>query len=186
MLEALKSDLKNKMEKVLESLQKEFTGLRTGRASSSLIEFIQVEAYGNRTPINQLGSITSQDNGKLLVVQTWDKSVVKAIEKAINDANLGVTAFSEGQLIRVPIPPLSEERRKEMVKLAAKYSEQSRVSIRNIRREGMDRIKQAEKNTEISEDEMHTQSDSVQKMTDEYVKKIDDLLTKKEKDITTI
>jgi ribosome recycling factor len=186
MLETLKSDLKNKMDKVLESLQKEFTGLRTGRASSNLVEFIQVEAYGNRTPINQLGTVTSQDNGKLLIVQAWDKSVVKSIEKAINDANLGVTAISEGQLIRIPIPPLSEERRKEIIKLAAKYSEQSRISIRNIRREGMEKVKLAEKNTEISEDEMHTHSDAIQKITDGYIKKIDDLLTKKEKDITTI
>src|SRR6478609_9193839 len=106
MIETVKPELKNKMDKVLESLQKEFVGLRTGRASTNLIEFILVEAYGNKTPINQLGTVTSQDHGKLLVVQTWDKSVVKSIEKAINDANLGVTASSEGQMIRVPIPPL--------------------------------------------------------------------------------
>jgi ribosome recycling factor len=186
MLDTLKSDLKSKMDKVMETLHKEFSGLRTGRASTSLIEFIHVEAYGNKTPINQLGTITSQDHGKLLVVQTWDKSVVKSIEKAINDANLGVTASSDGQLIRVPIPPLSEERRKDLVKLAAKYAEQSRVSIRNVRREGMDAIKQAEKKHEISEDQMHSESDAIQKITDEYVKKIDDLLAQKERDITTI
>jgi ribosome recycling factor len=186
MIETLKSDLKNKMDKVLENLQKEFSGLRTGRASPSLIEFIQVDAYGNKTPINQLGSVNVQDHGKLLVVQAWDKGVVKAIEKAINDANIGVHASSEGQLIRVPIPPLSEERRKELVKLAAKYSEQSRISIRTVRREGMDTIKRAEKEHSISEDEMHTQSDAIQKITDEYIKKTDELLTQKERDITSI
>jgi ribosome recycling factor len=186
MIETLKPDLKNKMYRVLESLLKDFSGLRTGRASTNLIENITVDAYGNKTPVNQLGTVTSQDNGKLLVVQTWDKSVVKPIEKAINDADLGVTASSEGQIIRVPIPPLSEERRKEIVKLASKYSEQSKVSIRNVRREGMDKIKQAEKNTEISEDKMHTESAAIQKITDEYVKNIDELLVKKEKEITTI
>ncbi len=186
MIETVKTDLKSKMDKVLESMNKEFSGLRTGRASSNLVEFIAVEAYGNKTPINQLGTVTVQDNGKMIVVQTWDKSVVKGIEKAINDANLGVTASSEGQLIRVPIPPLSEERRKEIVKLAAKYAEQSRISIRNVRRDGMDKVKQAEKNHEISEDELHSESEAIQKITDDYIKKIDELLVKKEQDITTI
>ena len=174
------------MEKALENLHKELSGLRTSRASTNLIEFITVEAYGNKTPINQLGTVSAQDNGKLLVVQAWDKGVVKGIEKAINDANIGVTALSEGQLIRIPIPPLSEERRKEMVKLAAKYAEQSKISIRNIRREGMDAIKHAEKAHEISEDEMHTQAAAIQKITDEFIKKIDDLLALKEKDIISI
>ncbi|MEM6339279.1 MAG: ribosome recycling factor [Pseudomonadota bacterium] len=186
MIEILKSDLKNKMEKVLEMLKKEFAGIRTGRASTSLIEFIYVEAYGNKTPINQLGTVSVQDHGKLLTVQVWDKTVVKPIEKAINDANIGVNASSEGQLVRIPIPPLSEERRKEMVKLASKYAEQSKVSVRNVRREGMDIIKQAEKEHKISEDEMHTQSDMIQKITDEYIGKIDEILNHKERDITSI
>ena len=186
MIETLKSDLKNKMDKVLDVLKKEFSGIRTSRASTSLIEFIPVEAYGNKTPINQLGTVNVQDHGKLLVVQTWDKGVVKNIEKAINDANIGVNASSEGQLIRVPIPPLSEERRKEMAKLASKYAEQSRISIRNIRREGMDAVKQAEKKHEISEDEMHTENEAIQKITDEHIKKIDELFAHKERDITSI
>ncbi|NRA73577.1 MAG: ribosome recycling factor [Rickettsiales bacterium] len=186
MIENLKSDLTNKMEKALEMLKKEFAGIRTGRASTSLIEFIHVEVYGNKTPINQLGTVSVQDHGKLLTVQVWDKSAVKNVEKAINDANIGVNASSEGQLIRIPIPPLSEERRKEMVKLASKYAEQSRISIRNIRREGMDVVKQAEKEHQISEDEMHKQGDVIQKVTNEYIGKIDELFTHKERDITSI
>ena len=186
MIETLKSDLKNKMDKILDMLKKEFSGIRTSRVSTSLIEFIQVEAYGNKTSINQLGTVNVQDHGKLLAVQAWDKGVVKNIEKAINDANIGVNASSEDQLIRVPIPPLSEERRKEMAKLASKYAEQSRISIRNIRREGMDAIKHAEKKHEISEDEMRTQSNAIQKITDEHIKKIENLFVHKERDIISI
>ncbi len=186
MIDSLKSDLKRKMDKALESLQKEFAGLRAGRASTNLIEFIPVEAYGNKMPLNQLSTVSIQDSGKLLIVQVWDRSSVKTIEKAIVDANLGVSVSIEGQMLRVSIPPLSEERRKEIVKLAAKYSEQSRISVRNIRREGMDTLKHAEKDHKISEDELHTQGEAIQKLTDEYVKKIDELLIHKERDITNL
>jgi len=186
MIDSLKSDLKNKMDKVLEVLQKEFVGLRAGRASTNLIEFIPVAAYGNKMPLSQLATVSVQDNGRMLIVQAWDKSSVKNIEKAIVDANLGVSVSIEGQTLRISIPLLSEERRKEIAKLAAKYAEQSRISVRNVRREGMDALKHAEKDHKISEDELHTQGEAIQKLTDEHVKKIDELLVHKERDITSI
>jgi ribosome recycling factor len=179
MFAELKADLENKMEKVISVLNKDLAGIRTGRVSSNFLNTVVVEVYGDRMPISQLATVTVQD-GNLLVVQVWDRSVVKNIEKAINLAGLGVSASSEGQTIKVPIPPLSEERRKELVKLSIKAGEQSKVAIRNIRRHGMDFIKTMDT---ISKDDIHRGNEEVQKMTDQYIVKVDSLLQVKEKDI---
>lgn len=185
MFQDLKVELSNKMEKVIKSFQSDLKSVRTGRASPSLLDNINVEAYGNFVPLNQVGSVSLQDS-QLLVVQVWDRDMVKKVEKAINISNLGVTAASDGQLVRVPIPPLSEERRKDMVKLLSKYSEQSKIALRNIRREGMDIVKKMEKDSEISKDDANRGNEQVQKITDEHTAKIDQLLSEREKEIMKI
>ncbi len=177
--------LKQRMEGALKSLHHEFAGLRTGRASTNLLDHIQVEAYGSYVPINQVANVNAPE-ARLLTVQVWDKSMVKAVEKAIANADLGLNPAADGQLIRVPIPALSEERRKELVKVAGKYTEQAKVAVRNIRRDGMDALKADEKGGKISEDEHRKQSDQIQKITDEYCKKADDALATKEKDILSV
>ncbi len=179
------SDLKRRMTGSVEVLQKEFTGLRTGRASVNMLEPVQVPAYGTTMPLNQVASISVPES-RLLFVQVWDATVIKAVEKAIRDSGLGLNPQLEGSAIRVPIPELNEERRQEMTKIAGKYAESARISIRNIRRDGMDAIKKAEKDGDLSEDESHRLSDEVQKLTDEYVGKIDAMLADKEKDIMTV
>lgn len=178
-------DLQKRMDGALASLQHEFAGLRTGRASVNLLDGIMVEAYGAMMPMNQVGTVSAPE-ARLLTVQVWDKSMVKSVEKAIANANLGVNPSADGQLIRVPIPALSEERRKEMVKIAGKHAEAAKVAIRNVRRDGMDELKAKEKAKQISEDQMHGESDKIQKMTDDYVKKVDDALAAKEKDIMSV
>ncbi|MCH9754067.1 MAG: ribosome recycling factor [Alphaproteobacteria bacterium] len=185
MFEDLRSDLRNKMDKVIQSFQSDLKSVRTGRASPNLLDNINVEAYGNMSPLTQVASVSLQDS-QLLVVQVWDSGLVKNVEKAINISNLGVTASADGQLVRVPIPPLSEERRKDMAKLLAKYSEQSKIAIRNIRRDGMDVIKKMEKDSEISKDDSSRGNDLVQKMTDDYTAKINHLLSEREKEIMKI
>lgn len=183
MFENLKGDLKTKMDKVLEVLHNEFGSVRTGRASASLIEFIQVDAYDGRMPINQLGTIAVQDRGSMLVVNPWDKKLLKEIEKAILQANIGVTPYSDADMVKIPIPPLSEERRRELTKVVSQYAEQAKVSLRNIRRDLLDAVKAAEKDHKISEDELHRLSRDIQKVTDEYVEKVSSLASSKEKDI---
>ena len=178
-------ELKQRMEGALKALHHEFAGLRTGRASPNLLVHIQVDAYGSYVPLNQVGNVSAPEP-RLLTVQVWDKSMVKAVEKAIANADLGLNPAADGQLIRVPIPSLSEERRKEMVKVAGKYSEQAKVAVRNVRRDGMDQLKADEKAGKISEDEHRKQSDLIQKLTDEYVKKADEALAHKEKDILSV
>jgi ribosome recycling factor len=176
---------KQRMEGALEALRKEFAGLRTGRASTSMLDPVQVEAYGGTMPLNQVGSI-SVPEPRLLTVQVWDKGLVKATEKAIREAGLGLNPQADGGIIRVPVPELSQERRQELVKIAGKYTEQTRVAVRNVRRDAMDELKKQEKGKKISEDELKTQSDKVQKLTDETIKKIDEALAHKEKEITTV
>lgn len=176
------NELRRRMEGALKSLHSEFGGLRTGRANSALLEHIMVEAYGASTPINQVANISIPES-RLLVVNVWDKSVVAAVEKAINAAGLGVNASADGQTVRVPIPELSEERRKELTKVAGKYSENAKISIRNIRRDGMDSLKKMEKDGDISKDEQKKREDGIQKLTDEFIKKIDDALATKGKEI---
>ncbi len=183
--QVLKTDLVRRMDGALETLKKEFTGLRTGRASPSLLEPIRVEAYGNNQPLSQVANV-SVGGPSMLQVQVWDRSVVKAVEIAIRDSGLGLNPQSEGQTIRVMLPPLTEQRRNELAKTAAKYSEGAKVSIRGVRRDGMEQIQAWKKKSEIGEDDAKRWSDEVQKLTDEYVKKIDVLLAEKEKDIKTV
>lgn len=178
-------DLKRRMTSTLESLKKDFNSLRTGRASTALLDNVVVEIYGASMPLSQVSTI-SVPEARMLSVQVWDKSAVKSVEKAIMEAGLGLNPVSDGQLIRLPLPDLSEERRRELVKVAGKYSEAAKVSIRNIRRDGMDELKMMEKEGEISEDDHHRSSEEVQKITDEYIKKIDELFSQKERDIMSL
>lgn len=175
-------ELERRMEGAMDALNKEFGGLRTGRASASLLEPIMVEAYGGMTPLSQVGAVTVPEP-RLLNVQVWDKSVVKAVEKAIRNSGLGLNPAIDGQLLRVHVPDLTEERRVELTKVAAKYAEQARVAIRNVRRDGMDALKKAEKDGELSKDEHKTESDKVQKLTDDFVGRVDEGLKTKEKEI---
>ena len=183
--QVLKTDLVRRMDGALETLKKEFSGLRTGRASPSLLEPIRVEAYGNNQPLSQVGNV-SVAGPSMLQVQVWDRSVVKAVEIAIRDSGLGLNPQSEGQTIRVILPPLTEQRRNELAKTAAKYSEGAKVAIRGVRRDGMEQIQAWKKKSEIGEDDAKRWSDEVQKLTDDYVKKIDAALAEKEKDIKTV
>ncbi|MDX2073912.1 MAG: ribosome recycling factor [Alphaproteobacteria bacterium] len=176
------NELKRRMEGALKSLHTEFGGLRTGRANASLLEHIQVDAYGSMTPLNQVANISIPEP-HLLSVQVWDKGVVKSVEKAINAAGLGVNASADGQLVRVPIPPLSQERRVELTKVAKKYAEDAKVAVRNVRRDGMESLKKMEKDGDISKDEHKKQEGDIQKLTDELIKKVDDALAVKEKEI---
>lgn len=176
------NELRRRMTGALEQFKKELSGLRTGRASVSLLEPVQVEAYGSHMPLSQLGTVNVPEP-RMLTVQVWDKSMVKAVEKAIREANLGVNPMVEGQLIRVPIPPLTEDRRKDLVKLAHKFAEQARIATRNVRRDGMEALKHMEKDHKINEDEHRKRSAEIQKLTDEYVGKVDETLAAKEKDI---
>lgn len=185
MFDSVKRNLREKMDKVLLSFQSDLKSIRTGRASPNLLDTINVEAYGNFVPLSQVGAVSVQDS-QLLAVQVWDSGLVKSIEKAINNSKLGLTAAADGNLIRVPIPPLSEERRRDMVKMLSQYSEQSKIALRNIRRDGMDSIKKMEKDSEISKDDARRFSDEVQKITDEFSKKVDELFADREKEIMKI
>lgn len=178
-------DLSRRMDGAIEVLRKEFAGLRTGRASPSLLEPVTVEAYGTQMPINQVATIAAPEP-RLLTVQVWDKSMVHSAEKAIRDAGLGLNPMSEGQLIRVPIPELNEERRQELSRIAAKYTEQAKVAVRNVRRDGMDRLKRMEKESELSQDDHHMWSAEIQKITDAHVAKIEGMLTQKQQDIMQV
>lgn len=179
------SDVKRRMEGALEALRKEFTGLRTGRASSSLLEPVRVDAYGSHTPLTQVATI-SVPEPRLITVQVWDRSMVKAVEKAIRESGLGLNPQSEGQTLRIPLPELSMERRRELVKVAHKYAEQARVAVRNVRRDGMDTLKKMEKSSDISQDDHKTWSEKIQTLTDSHIKKIDESLAAKEKEIMQI
>lgn len=179
------ADLTKRMDGALATLTKEFGSLRTGRASTNLLDSIQIEAYGSMLPMNQVGNVTAPE-ARMLMVNVWDKTMMKAVEKAIRESDMGLNPAVDGQTIRVPIPAPSEERRKEMAKIAHKYSEAAKVAVRNVRRDGMDELKKQEKEKKISEDEQRTQSDKIQKLTDDYVKKIDELLVAKEKDIMSV
>lgn len=179
------ADLSKRMDGALATLAKEFSGLRSGRASTNLLDTIQVEAYGSMVPMNQVGNVTAPEP-RLLNVSVWDKSMVKAVEKAIRESDLGLNPAVDGQTIRVPIPAPSEERRKEMVKVAGKFAEAAKVAIRNVRRDGMDEAKRDQKAGKISEDELGKQEKAIQKLTDDYVKKVDDQLAVKEKDILAV
>ena len=160
-------------------------GLRAGRATTGMLEPILVDAYGSKMPMNQVGNISAPEP-RLLTVSVWDASMAPAVEKAIKESDLGLNPATEGNLIRVPIPDLSEERRKDMVKVAGRYAEGCRVAIRNIRRDGIETVRKLEKDGLISEDDRHMQENKVQKLTDEFVKKVDDALSHKERAITQV
>jgi ribosome recycling factor len=178
-------DLKRRMDGAVASLRKELAGLRTGRASPSLLEPVTVEAYGVHMPLVQVGTITVPEP-RLLSVQVWDKSMVKAVEKAIREANLGLNPQADGQLIRVPVPELNEERRRELGKVAGRYAEQARVAIRNVRRDGMELVKRNQKDSDLTEDDARLYSDEIQSLTDETIKAVDAALATKEKEIMQI
>ena len=183
--QALKTDLQHKMQISLDHVKKEFAGLRTGRASTALLEPVMVEAYGSHMPLNQVASI-SVPEPRLLSVSVWDKGMSKAVEKAIREANLGLNPMSDGTLIRVPIPPLTAERRTELTKVAHKYAEHARVAIRNVRRDGNEALKKMEKDHQISQDDHRKYSDEIQKMTDNLIAEVDKTLKTKEQEITQV
>ena len=183
--DAISSDIRRRMEGAVEVLHKEFAGLRTGRASTSLLEPLTVEAYDTQMPISQVGTIGVPDP-RMLTVQVWDKTLVKAVERAILESGLGLNPSTEGQVIRLPIPALSEERRAELAKVATKYAEDSRIAVRNVRRHAMDNLKRADKDSEISEDEHREYAETIQELTDQYVKKIDESVENKEKEIMQV
>ncbi|MAV17950.1 MAG: ribosome recycling factor [Candidatus Micropelagos sp.] len=178
-------DLQRRMEGALSTLKSDFGGLRTGRASTTLLEPIMVDAYGQQMPMSQVGTISAPEP-RLLSVQVWDKGQVSFVEKAIREAGLGLNPMADGQMVRVPLPELNEERREELVKIAGKYAEQGRVAVRNVRRDGMDQLKKGEKDGEISQDEQKSLSDDVQKLTDDYISKIDEALSQKEAEIRQV
>jgi ribosome recycling factor len=178
-------DLARRMNGAHDVLLQEFSGLRTGRASTNLLEHIHVEAYGSSMPLSQVGTVSAPD-ARTLTVQVWDQSLVVAVDKAIQNANLGLNPFVDAQMVRVPIPELNEERRLEMTKIAGKYAEQARIAVRNVRRDGMDTLKKLEKEHDISKDEHRDIGDEIQQLTDQTISKIDDALHKKEHDILAI
>jgi ribosome recycling factor len=178
-------DLERRMDGAVASLKQEFSGLRSGRASSSLLEPVQVSAYGTMMPINQVASI-SVPEPRMVTVNVWDRGMVNAVDKAIRDAGLGLNPVMDGQNLRVPIPPLNEERRAELAKLSGKYAEAARVAVRNVRRDGLDTLKKLEKDSAISEDEMKSMSVKVQELTDRLIGKIDEALKAKEEEIMQV
>ena len=178
-------DLKRRMEGAINAFSHDLAGLRTGRASVTMIDQITVDAYGSKMPIEQVGTI-SVPEPRTISIQVWDKGLVVSVEKSIQESGLGLNPQTDGQLVRIPVPELNEERRQELIKIAGKYAEQSRVSIRNIRRDGMDSIKFMEKNSEIGKDESVSLSSTVQDLTDDHIKKIDQTLLNKEQEIKQV
>ena len=184
-INTIKQDVARRMEGAVTVLHQEFSGLRTGRASSGLLEPLMVSAYGSELPMNQVATI-SVPEPRLLTLQVWDKGMIKAVEKAIMESNLGLNPSSDGQLVRVPIPALTEERRIELSKIAGKYAEEARIAVRNVRRHAMDELKRGEKDGEISEDAHHDYSKEIQDLTDDFIKKIDESVAHKEQEIMQV
>lgn len=179
------NDIKRRMQASIASYKHDLGGLRTGRASASLLDPIQVDAYGSLMPLNQVATVTVPEP-RMLSVQVWDKSMALAVDKAIRESSLGLNPQTEGQVIRIRIPELNEQRRKEMVKVAHKYAEEARVAVRHIRRDGLDLLKKLEKDGKMSEDDAARQSEQVQKATDQSVSEIDQILAAKEKEIMQV
>lgn len=184
-LNSVYKETESKMKKAIEHLLTEYKSIRTGRANVTLLDGIFVDYYGNKTPLNQVGSLSTPDP-QTIVIDPWDKSVITAIEKAIESSDLGLNPSNDGNIIRVPIPALTEERRKEITKLAKKRAEDSKVSIRNIRRDSNDHTKKIEKEGHVSEDEVKKMLDQIQKLTDRYIKEIDNVYDSKEKEILEV
>ena len=185
MADQITKDLQRRMESTLDVVRKEYAGLRTGRANANLLDPVHVDAYGNMVPLNQCGTVGVPEP-RMLTVQVWDKGLVKSVEKAIRDSGLGLNPQADGQSVRVPIPPLNQERRVELQKVAGKYSEHARVSVRNVRRDGMDSLKKLEKDGHISQDEQRVHEKEIQAITDETIKRIDEALANKEKEIMVV
>ncbi len=179
------NELKRRMQGALHSFKQELAGLRTGRASAGMLDPVQVDAYGAHMPLNQLATV-SVPEPRLISVQVWDRSMVHAVEKAIVNANLGLSPATEGQVIRLRIPELNEERRKELVKVAHKYAEAARIAVRHVRRDGLDVLKKLEKDHKISKDDHDRDSEQVQKVTDQTIAEVDHMLAAKEKEILTV
>jgi ribosome recycling factor len=184
-MESIKADAKDRMDKSIESLKNDFNTIRTGRASSSLFDKIKVEYYGTPTPLNQVATI-SVPEARLVVIQPWDPTVLNEIEKGIQKSELSLNPSNDGKVIRINIPPLTEERRKEYVKMAKNMAEQARVAVRNIRRDANDSIKKQEKDGDLTEDQAKKGLDDIQEMTDKHIEKIDSVLEEKEKEIMEI
>ncbi len=180
-----KDEMGRRMKGAVDTLKSEFGGLRTGRASPALIDPVRVEAYGNAVPVQQVGTVSTPEP-RLLTVQVWDKGLVKAVDKAIRDAGLGLNPQIDGQLLRIPVPELNQERRKELAKLASKYAEHARVAIRNVRRDGMEVLKKLEKDHKIGQDEHRKLGDELQKLTDAQIKEVDTMLHGKEQEIMQV
>ena len=178
-------DLRRRMDGAVDALKTEFSGLRTGRASAALLEPVTVEAYGSVMPLNQVGTV-SVPEPRMLSVQVWDATLAPAVDKAIRNSGLGLNPMAEGAVIRIPVPELTEDRRRDLTKVAHSYAEKARVSVRNVRRDGMDTLKQMEKDGDISEDEHRQQSEQVQSLTDELIKAVDDLLNHKDAEIMQV
>lgn len=178
-------DYKKRMDGALAALSHEFGGLRTGRASAALLDTIQVDAYGSISPLNQVAGVNVPES-RMLSVQVWDKAIVSAVDKAIRSANLGLNPIIDGQTLRIPIPPLTGERRAELAKVAGKYAEAARIAVRNVRRDAMDQLKKLEKDHVISQDEHKRLGEDVQKITDDHVKKVDDAVRHKEEEIMQV
>ena len=185
MIKELLEDAKRRMDKSVKAFQNEIAKVRTGRASVALVDSIKVDYYGSLMPLNQMATITVAD-ARLIVIQPWDPSAIGAIEKAIQRSDLGLSPTNDGKVIRLSVPPLTEERRKELVRLVRKMAEEARVAVRNIRRDTLDDLKELKKEGEISEDDFYRAQDQLQKITDKHISKIDKILEEKEKDIMTI
>jgi len=179
------SEVESKMKKAIEATQQSFNSLRTGRANAAILDRVTVDYYGMETPLKSLANISTPD-ASTIAIQPYDKGSLEQIEKAIATSDVGLTPNNDGEIIRLNIPSLTSERRQELVKIAGKYAEEGRVSIRNIRRDAIEEVRKAEKNHELSEDESHDIQDKIQKLTDKYVNKIDEMLKAKEDDITTV
>lgn len=183
--DSLLTDLRRRMDGALEVLRKEFGGLRSGRASASLLEPITVAAYGGTLPLNQLANV-SVPEPRMITVQVWDRAMVKPVDKAIRESGLGLNPQTEGQVIRVPIPDLNEERRRELTRVTAKYAEQARVAVRNVRRDGIDGLRRQEKDGDISQDEQRKLQQDIQHLTDDYIERVDQALAQKDKEILQV
>lgn len=184
-IEAIKEDAEARMGKAVENTRSELAKIRTGKASPAILDTVRVEYYGSTVPLKQVASVSTPEP-RLLTIQPWEKNMISEIEKVIQKSDLGLNPVNDGTLIRIPIPQLTEERRKDLVRLCHRLSEEGRIAIRNVRRDCNDRLKQSEKNHEISEDQYHTAIDDVQKVTDKYIKQVDEILAHKEKEIMEV
>lgn len=176
---------RQRMDGAVEALRREFAGVRTGKANAALLDTVKVEAYGSTVPINQVGTVSAPE-ARMLLVQPWDKTLLKAIEKALRESDLGLNPSNDGAIIRIPIPPLTEERRREFVKMLHKLTEEARVAVRNVRRDANDEVKQRQKDEGLSEDDIRREQGEVQKLTDQYIAKIEELMKNKEAEIMEV